>query len=534
MEKGKNMGKKVQGKKSARYARDAQKAKDARGGKSAAAAGKGKDRNIGKVGKGGRRSAAGAKSETVRRKKDTAARRQERRAPELTPEQLAQRKRREARIRRHQAMLRARLIQKITGRTILFLIMFALISIVFSLCFFINLHHYEKPDISSFTVQIGPDANNAKKVAYTKLMKDGTLYVNMTEIAEYCGMIVTGDSSALRYTVDSAGADTVEFVIGTREVSVNGVAERLTAPAVAESDGLYVPFDFLATYMKGLQFTYDEEKGEISILRLYENEALTPETATETDAFQTLSFVVKSNAPLMGVDELSEFGDTSPIEFEADLSAFEQYMNPTNRDAYLTLVNAEHPLAEDYEPENLVEVTDIRRDGRAMQYMDATAEKALEAMFIELRAQGYTDLSVTVGYRDYVTQRYFFNQQVAEYMETMKDQALAEQAAAQVIARAGTSEYQTGLCADLHNMDEADITFGGTAPGQWLAENCWKFGFIVRYPINKTTVTGVSYQPWHFRFVGRYHAARIYESDLCLEEYVAKLEEEGYFDRSGA
>lgn len=525
------MGKKVQGDRGAKNAGRASGTQAARSGKAGKGAASAAGRDMGKKDEAGRRRKLSAAEAAARRKKEAEAkRRRESRAPQLTPEQLAQRKRRERRIRQHKAMLRERMVQRITARAVLFLAMFVLISVVFCLCFFINLHHYDKPDISSFTVQIGTDAKKAEKVSYTRLMKDGTLYVNMTKIAEYCGMIVTGDSSALRYTVDSDAADTVEFIIGSREVSVNGVKERLTAPAVQESDGLYVPFDFLSAYMKGLSFAYDAEKGKITIYRMYEDETLTPETATEADAFQTLSFVVKSNAPLTGVDELSEFGNTSPIDFEADLSAFEQYMNPSDRDAYLTLVNAEHTLSESYKPENLVEVTDIRRDGRAMQYMESTAEKALQAMFIELRAQGYTDLSVTVGFRDYVTQRYFFNQQVTEYMKTMKDQALAEEAAAQVIARPGTSEYQTGLCADLHNMDEADITFGGTAEGQWLAENCWKFGFIVRYPINKTTVTGTAYQPWHFRFVGRYHAARIHESGLCLEEYTEKLEEEGYFD----
>ena len=91
----------------------------------------------------------------------------------------------------------------------------------------------------------------------------------------------------------------------------------------------------------------------------------------------------------------------------------------------------------------------------------------------------------------------------------------------------GTSEHQTGLCADMHNVyNRPDLEledFEKTDAYLWLRDNCWKFGFILRFPRGKEEITGYQFECWHFRFVGRYHAKRIFDSGLCLEEYLEKL-----------
>lgn len=83
-------------------------------------------------------------------------------------------------------------------------------------------------------------------------------------------------------------------------------------------------------------------------------------------------------------------------------------------------------------------------------------------------------------------------------------------------ARPGHSEHQTGLALDLNDITSA---FANTAEGQWVAENCWRYGFILRYPQGKEAQTGYMYEPWHIRYVGVDVATKIYESGLCLEEY---------------
>ncbi|MBR6426247.1 MAG: M15 family metallopeptidase, partial [Clostridia bacterium] len=85
-------------------------------------------------------------------------------------------------------------------------------------------------------------------------------------------------------------------------------------------------------------------------------------------------------------------------------------------------------------------------------------------------------------------------------------------------------EHITGLSVDMHSCTVSDIAFKNTVAYGWLSENCWKFGFIVRYPEGKSAVTGVSFRPWQFRYVGRFHARTIYTNGLTLEEYLKGTE----------
>ena len=84
-------------------------------------------------------------------------------------------------------------------------------------------------------------------------------------------------------------------------------------------------------------------------------------------------------------------------------------------------------------------------------------------------------------------------------------------------ARPGYSEHQTGLAFDIINTDPS---FDSTPEGKWLAANCYKYGFIIRYPKGKENITGFVYEPWHIRYLGVEIATSVYDSGLCLEEYL--------------
>ena len=101
----------------------------------------------------------------------------------------------------------------------------------------------------------------------------------------------------------------------------------------------------------------------------------------------------------------------------------------------------------------------------------------------------------------------------------------AQAEAARWVARPGTSEHQTGLAVDIVSLSNQmlDETQESTPEFQWLAENAWKYGFILRYPEDKSEKTGIAYEPWHFRFVGKEAAAEIHDLGLCLEEYLESL-----------
>ncbi len=208
--------------------------------------------------------------------------------------------------------------------------------------------------------------------------------------------------------------------------------------------------------------------------------------------------------------------------FKTDLSAFEKYMDPADPSEYLILVNPANPMTDhSYKPKDLTKLVKVR-EGRSSKYMREYAAKAFEAMMKEADANGCKDLSVTSAFRSYSDQESLFQYYVDKFMAKgmSKEEAIA--ATRVDTAYPGESEHQTGLAVDVHNLSAADQKFADKYEGKWLAENCWKFGFILRYPLGKEDITGYVFEPWHFRFVGRTHAKRIYDLGITLEEYLEK------------
>ena len=136
---------------------------------------------------------------------------------------------------------------------------------------------------------------------------------------------------------------------------------------------------------------------------------------------------------------------------------------------------------------------------------DAVA--ALYKMQADASALGY-DLTLISGHRSYEQQAQIYNSYVSQY---------GEAAANRFSARPGESEHQTGLAFDVGQIKNS---FGDTPAGQWLDENCAKYGFIIRYPEGKEEITGYQYEPWHIRYVGIEHAQYIMENGITLEEYL--------------
>ncbi len=137
---------------------------------------------------------------------------------------------------------------------------------------------------------------------------------------------------------------------------------------------------------------------------------------------------------------------------------------------------------------------------------NAVAKNALDEMFAAAKKDGIT-LKVVSGFRSYETQKTLYGNYVK------RD---GQEAADRYSARAGHSEHQSGLSFDLNSTN---TSFADTKEGKWIAANAHKYGFIVRYPEDKEEITGYMYEPWHVRYLGKDMAQRIYDSELCLEEY---------------
>lgn len=181
----------------------------------------------------------------------------------------------------------------------------------------------------------------------------------------------------------------------------------------------------------------------------------------------------------------------------------------------LLLVNGEHPLPEDF---TVPELTQLK-NGHAI---DSRAYPSLQAMMDAARAEGLQPL-ICSSYRTWDKQTKLFEAKTQLYMNQGYSRTEAEEQAAQWVARPGASEHQMGLAVDIVDMsyqllDEAQEE---TAVQQWLMAHCAEYGFILRYPTEKSALTGVNYEPWHYRYVGQEAAQAIMEQGICLEEYPA-------------
>ena len=136
-------------------------------------------------------------------------------------------------------------------------------------------------------------------------------------------------------------------------------------------------------------------------------------------------------------------------------------------------------------------------------------------------AQGLS-MYVTSAYRAYDRQVEIFNQSMQERMDQGMTPLEAYQETSIQVAMPGTSEHATGLAVDIISTeyDELDERQGDTDEQKWLMEHCQEYGFILRYPSDKSDITGIIYEPWHYRYVGKEAAEEIMEQGLTLEEYL--------------
>ena len=179
----------------------------------------------------------------------------------------------------------------------------------------------------------------------------------------------------------------------------------------------------------------------------------------------------------------------------------------------LRLVRIDQPLPTDFEPE----LMSVDND----QLFDARAGMHLQKMLADARAAGFTTF-ICSGYRSYDTQYYLYWQHVDQYVAEGMTKEEAEAATQLAVNYPGASEHQLGLAADILEYQGQDMEphIGGSGLMLWLEEHCADYGFIVRYPEDKTDITGIEYEPWHLRFVGPC-ARFIMENGLCLEEFLA-------------
>ena len=222
------------------------------------------------------------------------------------------------------------------------------------------------------------------------------------------------------------------------------------------------------------------------------------------------------------VSDVSDVSDASGVSSEQSSTPSYPETGPNGLDANYTkllLVNGENPLPEDYDYEgNLTTIPDKYING-SLKQIDKDVWPYMQAMIEAAWADG-VKLYVWSPYRSYSTQNMLFKKQVDRQIEKGVPADKAEDEAATVVARPGTSEHHTGLAADF-NM--ADDKFETTEMYRWMQEHAADYGFVMRYSGEKQEITGVIHESWHYRFVGINAAKEMNRLNMCLEEYVEYL-----------
>ena len=185
--------------------------------------------------------------------------------------------------------------------------------------------------------------------------------------------------------------------------------------------------------------------------------------------------------------------------------------------AYVVMANPWNLIPDSYKAE-LVEAEDD-------YLVDKSCRDALMQMLYDCRAEGLNG-QITSAYRSHEHQVRLFERKVNYYIDLGYSEENARKKAATIIAVPGTSEHELGLAVDLvdGNYWVLDKDQEKTAAQQWFMAHCWEYGFILRYPNGKSDSTGIIYEPWHYRYVGKALAKEVYDSGLCLEEYFLSLQ----------
>ena len=405
---------------------------------------------------------------------------------------------------------------------------------------------FSKPDapLDSGTISFYYGGTKVRTAAAADCVEGEELYVCFNDLSEYLGMKESGSADEMKFILrtndnvlaSAAGDGTEESVIfytDEHRVVINGQTELLDVPNTLIGEEIWISTEFLTEWMDNLSVVYKPGRREVKVSRIIDEENSDP--SNKVTVYLPISFRLKKNEPTRSIEEDTGVGFLSEslreatayeLNFQTDLSEYEEYMNPQGdlRNAFLILVNADHPLTASDVPNDLGDVI-YTSTARSTQKLREYPMRALEALFKEMHHYGYYDMAVYSGYRSYDYQATIFDQYVQNEMAS--NPALSEEEAEALVltysTRPGTSEHQTGLAVDMDTMGSFTTDFAWTSEYYWLQENAWKFGFILRFPSDKTDVTSISFEPWHYRYVGRYHAKIIRDNGLCLEEYIARI-----------
>lgn len=217
-----------------------------------------------------------------------------------------------------------------------------------------------------------------------------------------------------------------------------------------------------------------------------------------------------SNEDIVLVNQASDVLDNQTHEEQPEINVKKEIT-----DWRLKLANYENILPEDFEVE-VADIDDMRQfDARAIQY--------LKKMINKMGEDGISNIWIQSAYRSVERQKELYDNSIQKYLKQGKTQAEAEKLTEEYINKPGASDHNLGLAVDFNYVDNKFEDLDGF---KWLQENAENYGFILRYPKDKEDITKISYESWHWRYVGEDHAKKMNELNMCLEEYIEYLQYE--------
>lgn len=371
-----------------------------------------------------------------------------------------------------------------------------------------------------------------------EIYKNNVLYIDFDSVASILGLTKSRFGDEVSYF--TLNGDSMIFTVSSDTVYVNKIpCPSVGAPFFGEDGQLMAASDLVNLYINDTSVTVSDDGKTVSLVTVI------------TDVSE-VSFNLKKSVGLEGMERPSSLpADTkydpngtlppddittalpsdpqdayikdiiAAYEFKTDISKYKQYLDPVNASDFLILANRQSPLGKDHIPTSLtvIDKNDVLT-GKTIS-LQKNAAMALEAMIAEMKADGAWDTLVCSAYRTYEYQENLYNYYISEEKKAHPDYTDAEIIALvdSYSARPGTSDHQTGLCVDFYDVE---VTFKEKKAFAWLTENAHKFGFILRFPEGKTSITGYTYEPWHWRFVGQTAAYKIHTGDLTLEEFLVR------------
>ena len=327
--------------------------------------------------------------------------------------------------------------------------------------------------------------DNEQKIK-NKVCFDGDIQlIDMNALADYCEFEKEENNNVLTFTVNNTY---ITLENNSNIANINGIKKAMPSNAQIKNGYCLIPLSTVIDTVFGI----------------------------EINATKTSASITKSSENMYIID-------TNPqIEDVTNITNYIEYIN--SKDAYIfTLLNKQNPINEDFEPDELVAIPNEYSRKDKTIYLHNTAMQALEAMFKDMATDGINDAYIQSSYRSHAYQSMLFNMYIEDEMANGLSREEAEKMANKYSAKPEYSEHRTGLAVDFTTKSiggAVDDIFETTAAFNWLKENSWKYGFILRYPEDKESITGYMYESWHYRFVGFEVASIMHQTGLCYEEYL--------------